>query len=45
MMYILVPNVENVQMLSIFVIAQELKCLQAPRAAGQLGTSDLTEGT
>ncbi|XP_076028057.1 lipoamide acyltransferase component of branched-chain alpha-keto acid dehydrogenase complex, mitochondrial [Genypterus blacodes] len=42
---LLVPNVKNVQMLSVFEIAQELNRLQALGAAGQLGTSELTGGT
>ncbi|KAM9832223.1 lipoamide acyltransferase component of branched-chain alpha-keto acid dehydrogenase complex, mitochondrial [Neosynchiropus ocellatus] len=42
---LLVPNVKNVQLLSIFDIAQELNRLQSLGAAGQLGTPDLTGGT
>ncbi|KAM9358563.1 lipoamide acyltransferase component of branched-chain alpha-keto acid dehydrogenase complex, mitochondrial [Symphorus nematophorus] len=42
---LLVPNVKNVQLLSVFEIAQELNRLQALGAAGQLGTSELTGGT
>ncbi|KAF7654740.1 hypothetical protein LDENG_00065610 [Lucifuga dentata] len=42
---LLVPNVKNVQMLSVFEIAQELNRLQALGVAGQLGASDLTGGT
>lgn len=42
---LLVPNVKNVQLLSVFEIAQELNRLQALGAAGQLGTADLTGGT
>ncbi|GAA6226277.1 lipoamide acyltransferase component of branched-chain alpha-keto acid dehydrogenase complex, mitochondrial [Lates japonicus] len=42
---LLVPNVKNVQLLSVFEIAQELNRLQALGSAGQLGTSDLTGGT
>ncbi|KAM9849029.1 lipoamide acyltransferase component of branched-chain alpha-keto acid dehydrogenase complex, mitochondrial [Aulostomus maculatus] len=42
---LLVPNVKNVQLLSIFEIAQELNRLQALGAAGQLGTADLNGGT
>nr|XP_020464800.1 lipoamide acyltransferase component of branched-chain alpha-keto acid dehydrogenase complex, mitochondrial isoform X1 [Monopterus albus] len=42
---LLVPNVKNVQLLSVFDIAQELNRLQALGAAGQLGTADLTGGT
>lgn len=42
---LLVPNVKNVQLLSVFEIAQELNRLQTLGSAGQLGTSDLTGGT
>ncbi|XP_052447150.1 lipoamide acyltransferase component of branched-chain alpha-keto acid dehydrogenase complex, mitochondrial [Carassius gibelio] len=42
---LLVPNVKNVQMLSIFEIAVELNRLQTLGLAGQLGTPDLTGGT
>lgn len=42
---LLVPNVKNVQLLSVFEIAQELNRLQALGAAGQLGTTELTGGT
>lgn len=42
---LLVPNVKNVQLLSIFDIAQDLNRLQALGSAGQLGASDLTGGT
>ncbi|KPP66334.1 alpha-keto acid dehydrogenase complex, mitochondrial-like, partial [Scleropages formosus] len=42
---LLVPNVKNVQALSIFEIAAELNRLQALGAMGQLGTADLTGGT
>ncbi|TRY94390.1 hypothetical protein DNTS_027936 [Danionella cerebrum] len=42
---LLVPNVKNVQMLSIFEIAVELNRLQTLGSSGQLGTSDLTGGT
>ncbi|KAK7889064.1 hypothetical protein WMY93_024624 [Mugilogobius chulae] len=42
---LLVPNVKNVQMLSVLEIAQELNRLQTLGAAGQLGTTDLTGGT
>lgn len=42
---LLVPNVKNVQLLSVFEIAQELNRLQTLGAAGQLGTSELTGGT
>ncbi|KAA0712152.1 DBT protein [Triplophysa tibetana] len=42
---LLVPNVKNVQMLSVFEIAVELNRLQILGASGQLGASDLTGGT
>lgn len=42
---LLVPNVKNVQVLSVLEIAQELNRLQTLGAAGQLGTTDLTGGT
>ncbi|CAL1591799.1 unnamed protein product [Knipowitschia caucasica] len=42
---LLVPNVKNVQTLSVFEIAQELTRLQTLGAAGQLGTGDLSGGT
>lgn len=42
---LLVPNVKNVQMLSVFEIAVELNRLQTLGAAGQMGTTDLTGGT
>ncbi|XP_017260604.1 lipoamide acyltransferase component of branched-chain alpha-keto acid dehydrogenase complex, mitochondrial [Kryptolebias marmoratus] len=42
---LLVPNVKNVQLLSVFEIAQELNRLQALGAAGQLGTAELSGGT
>lgn len=42
---LLVPNVKNVQLLSIFQVAQELNRLQALGAAGQLGSADLSGGT
>ncbi|XP_041648179.1 lipoamide acyltransferase component of branched-chain alpha-keto acid dehydrogenase complex, mitochondrial [Cheilinus undulatus] len=42
---LLVPNVKNVQLLSVFDIAIELNRLQALGAAGQLGTNELTGGT
>ncbi|XP_033821235.1 lipoamide acyltransferase component of branched-chain alpha-keto acid dehydrogenase complex, mitochondrial [Periophthalmus magnuspinnatus] len=42
---LLVPNVKNVQVLSVLEIAQELNRLQSLGAAGQLGTSDLIGGT
>ncbi|XP_076440666.1 lipoamide acyltransferase component of branched-chain alpha-keto acid dehydrogenase complex, mitochondrial-like [Babylonia areolata] len=42
---LLVPNVKNVQSLSVFEIASELTRLQALGAAGKLGTADLTGGT
>ncbi|KAM4629485.1 lipoamide acyltransferase component of branched-chain alpha-keto acid dehydrogenase complex, mitochondrial isoform 2-T2 [Polymixia lowei] len=42
---LLVPNVKNVQLLSVFEISMELNRLQALGATAQLGTSDLTGGT
>ncbi|KAL7397444.1 hypothetical protein ABVT39_022261 [Epinephelus coioides] len=42
---LLVPNVKNVQLLSVFDIAQEVNRLQTLGAAGQLGTNDLSGGT
>lgn len=42
---LLVPNVKNVQLLSVFEIAQALNRLQALGAAGQLGTAELSGGT
>lgn len=42
---LLVPNVKNVQMLSVFEIAKELNRLQTLGTSGQLGTADLTGGT
>ncbi|XP_062868645.1 lipoamide acyltransferase component of branched-chain alpha-keto acid dehydrogenase complex, mitochondrial isoform X2 [Trichomycterus rosablanca] len=42
---LLVPNIKNVQMLSVFDIAAELNRLQTLGASGQLGTADLTGGT
>jgi len=42
---LVVPNVKNVQLLSVFEIAQELNRLQTLGAAGQLRTSDMSGGT
>ncbi|XP_010869655.2 lipoamide acyltransferase component of branched-chain alpha-keto acid dehydrogenase complex, mitochondrial isoform X2 [Esox lucius] len=42
---LLVPNVKNVQTLSVFEIAMELNRMQSLGATGQLGTPDLTGGT
>lgn len=42
---LIVPNVKNVQVSSIFEIASELNRLQALGSASQLGTNDLTGGT
>lgn len=42
---LLVPNIKNVQMLSVFEIATEINRLQALGVSGQLGTTDLTAGT
>lgn len=42
---LLVPNIKNVQMLSVYEIATELNRLQTLGVSGQLGTTDLTGGT
>lgn len=42
---LIVPNVKNVQVRSIFEIAGELNRLQTLGASGQLGASELTGGT
>uniref|UniRef100_A0A8D3AUJ9 Dihydrolipoamide acetyltransferase component of pyruvate dehydrogenase complex n=1 Tax=Scophthalmus maximus TaxID=52904 RepID=A0A8D3AUJ9_SCOMX len=42
---LLVPNVKNVQLLSVLDVALELNRLQALGSAGQLGTSHLSGGT
>lgn len=42
---LIVPNVKNVQICSIFEIATELNRLQKLGSAGQLSTPDLTGGT
>lgn len=42
---LLVPNVKNVQICSVFEIASELNRLQKLGSLGQLGTTDLTGGT
>lgn len=42
---LLVPNVKNVQVLSVLQIAQEVNRLQVLGAAGQLGSADLSGGT
>ncbi|XP_041339282.1 lipoamide acyltransferase component of branched-chain alpha-keto acid dehydrogenase complex, mitochondrial isoform X2 [Pyrgilauda ruficollis] len=42
---LIVPNVKNVQVCSVFDVAVELNRLQSLGSAGQLGTSDLTGGT
>lgn len=42
---LLVPNVKNVQVMSVFDIAVELNRLQSLGANGQLGTAQLTGGT
>lgn len=42
---LVVPNIKNVQNLSIFEIASELNRLQVTGAAGKLGTADMTGTT
>ncbi|XP_053325581.1 lipoamide acyltransferase component of branched-chain alpha-keto acid dehydrogenase complex, mitochondrial [Spea bombifrons] len=42
---LIVPNVKNVQVRSIFEIAAELNRLQSLGSTGQLGATDLTGGT
>lgn len=42
---LIVPNVKNVQICSVFEIAAELNRLQQLGTAGQLSTTDLTGGT
>ncbi|XP_075038637.1 lipoamide acyltransferase component of branched-chain alpha-keto acid dehydrogenase complex, mitochondrial [Mixophyes fleayi] len=42
---LIVPNVKNIQVRSIFEIAAELNRLQSLGATGQLGATDLTGGT
>lgn len=42
---LLVPNIKNVQQLSILQIANELTRLQQLGKAGKLSTDDLTGGT
>ena len=42
---LLVPNIKNVQSLSIFEIAGELNRLQILGEQGKLGTEDLNGGT
>ncbi|XP_066208904.1 lipoamide acyltransferase component of branched-chain alpha-keto acid dehydrogenase complex, mitochondrial [Saccopteryx leptura] len=42
---LIVPNVKNVQICSVFEIATELNRLQTLGSAGQLSTTDLTGGT
>nr|XP_033772114.1 lipoamide acyltransferase component of branched-chain alpha-keto acid dehydrogenase complex, mitochondrial [Geotrypetes seraphini] len=42
---LIVPNVKNVQVCSIFEIAAEVNRLQTLGSLGQLGTNDLTGGT
>ncbi|KAG8555952.1 hypothetical protein GDO81_017877 [Engystomops pustulosus] len=42
---LIVPNVKNVQVRSIFEIAAELNRLQSLGSSGQLGAADLTGGT
>ena len=42
---LLVPNIKNVQTLSIFEIASELNRLQVLGETGKLGQDDLSGGT
>ncbi|XP_069823651.1 lipoamide acyltransferase component of branched-chain alpha-keto acid dehydrogenase complex, mitochondrial [Dendropsophus ebraccatus] len=42
---LIVPNVKNIQVRSIFEIAAELNRLQSLGSSGQLGAADLTGGT
>lgn len=42
---LIVPNVKNVQLCSVFDIAIELNRLQKLGSTGQLSTTDLTGGT
>ncbi|XP_075688338.1 lipoamide acyltransferase component of branched-chain alpha-keto acid dehydrogenase complex, mitochondrial [Rhinoderma darwinii] len=42
---LIVPNVKNIQVQSIFEIAAELNRLQSLGSSGQLGAADLTGGT
>ena len=42
---LLVPNIKNVETLSIFEIAQDLNRLMELGNAGKLGQDDLTGGT
>ncbi|XP_064189344.1 lipoamide acyltransferase component of branched-chain alpha-keto acid dehydrogenase complex, mitochondrial isoform X1 [Anguilla rostrata] len=42
---LIVPNIKNVQLLSVFDIALELNRLQTMGSTSQLGTADLTGGT
>ena len=42
---LLVPNVKNVQALSVFEVAQELNRLMALGQQGKLGQDDITGGT
>ena len=42
---LLVPNIKNVQNLTIFEIAKELNCLQDLGSKGQLSNQDLSGGT
>lgn len=42
---LIVPNVKNVQTLSVMEVAMELARLQELGNKGNLGTSDLTGGT
>ena len=42
---LLVPNIKNIQALSIFEIAQEINRLMELGSAGKLGSDDLSGGT
>ena len=42
---LIVPNVKNVQNLTLFEIAAELNRMQELASAGKLGASDLSDGT
>lgn len=42
---LIVPNVKNIQLLSIYEVATELIRLQGLGASGKIGTADLAGGT